>query len=371
MNERSALPSTPRPASAGVLLCALAACLLSCGRDSAEAAPKGKPAGGPSALRVEGYVVRPAAAETEFRATGSVRAAESVELCAETSGRIVSIPARGGKKVSKGALVVKLDDAELQAQLKSARASLDLAKSAHSRAEALHGKGSLTDAELESSAASLRAAEASVELLRAQIAKTEIRAPFDGVLGLVDLSAGARLNAGDRVATLASAQRLEVDFSLPQRHALALKPGSAVRVEDPDRKGSFPAKVRALDAVLAEGSRMRRIRAEVEDRSGKLLAGSFVEVAVPLGSADPARSFPVPAEAFTLDDEGAFLFVARGGKAETRRVKTGLRTPISVEVSEGLSEGDTVVVSGTINLRHGAAVEVVSVRNALRGTEER
>ena len=349
-----------RTALAGALLCAaLAGC-------SSDGAPEGGPKGGRGGpLRVEGYVAKAVPSETEYRAMGSLRASEEVELRAEASGRIVSLPARDGREVAKGALVAKLDDSELRAQLKAARAKLELARADRARDSLLRANGSLTEAEYDASSASLRSAEAAAELIEAQIAKTEIRAPFAGALGLVDLSVGARVSAGDRVASLSAVKKLRLEFSLPQRHGASLKPGATVVAADLDRGRSARAKVVALDPVLSPESRVRKVRAEVDNRDGSLLAGGFVEVTVPLAAGGPG-AIPVPAEAFTLDNEGAYLFLARGGKAETRRVKTGLRTPISVEVVEGLDEGDTVVVSGTINLRQGAAIEISAVRAPLR-----
>ena len=217
-------------------------------------------------------------------------------------------------------------------------------------------------ADMEAAEASLKSAQASVELIQAQIAKTEVRAPFAGTLGFVNVSVGAWLATGTPVATLSDVKELKAKFALPQRYASTLKAGDPVNIKDEERGIEKTAKVKALDATLSESSRTRQVMVLVENAKGELLAGSYAKVNVTVASGR-TTSIPVPAEAITLDKDGAYVFVATGGKAKIKHVETGLRTPISVDVVSGLAEGDTVISSGLISLREGSAVRIREIRH--------
>jgi membrane fusion protein (multidrug efflux system) len=157
-------------------------------------------------------------------------------------------------------------------------------------------------------------------------------------------------------------KKLKAKFALPQRYATTLKVGDAVDVKDEERNMAKSGKVKALEASLSESSRTRQVLVEIDNANGELLAGSYAKVNVTM-HAGAAKSIPVPAEAFTLDKDGAYVFVATGGKAKIKHVETGLRTPIAVDVTGGLDEGDTVITSGLISLREGAAVRIREIRH--------
>lgn len=350
--------------------------LAACGGDSAApgakgaGAPgkggpggKGSPGGKPAReIAVEGYIAESHRAVRDFSAMATLEALNSVELTAATSGRLMNLYAKDGAQVQKGALLAKIDDSELKAQLKQAESNKQLAQQKFDRAKGLYEKDGTTKAEMEAAEASLKSSEASVELIKAQIAKTEVRAPFAGKLGFVNVSVGAWLTTGTSIATLSDVKRLKAKFSLPQRYASSLKTGDSVEVRDQERNITKSGKVKALETGLSESSRTRQILVEVDNSHGDLLSGSYTKVTVAMPTGE-ANSIPVPAEAFTLDKDGAYIFVAKGGKAQIKRVETGLRTPISVDVTAGLDEGDTVITSGLISLREGSAVRIRDIRH--------
>lgn len=344
--------------------------LVACGNDSAPSGKgdsKGPGAKGPGGrqareIAVEGYIAEAHRGLKDFSAMATLEAMNSVELTAATSGRLMKLYAKDGVQVQKGTLLAKIDDSELQAQLKQAQSKAELARQKQERAKGLYEKDGATKADMESADAELKSAEASVELIRAQIAKTEVRAPFAGKLGFVNVSVGAWLTTGTSIATLSEVKKLKAKFSLPQRYASNLKVGDAVDVRDEERNVSKSGKVKALEASLSESSRTRQVMVEVDNGKGELLAGSYakVKVEMPTGT---GNSFPVPSEALTLDKDGAYVFVATGGKAQIKRVETGLRTPIAVDVTAGLNEGDTVITSGLISLREGSKVRIREIRH--------
>ncbi len=332
--------------------------------DSAEG--KAKSQGSPSqvqrALRVSGYIARPDSTTGTYSASGELVAKNRVELKTETSGRLVKLHVSDGQRVSKGTLVAKLDDSELRASLKSAEASLELARKKEARTRALFEKDGATAEELESAENAVKLSEASKELFEAQIAKTEIRAPFSGRLGVIRVSEGAYMSLGAEIATLVDSRELWTEFELPQRYSRALSDGDRVTLVDDELGTSVEAKVRFLDSEISNTSRTRKIRAIVKNPDGKFIAGAFVRVNLVFGKGSETGT-PVPSEAVTLDANGAYVFVAKAGKAEQVYVETGLRTPITVNVTRGLSAGDTVIVSGLMRLRSGMAVEVKEINN--------
>ena len=333
------------------------------GAKGAGAPGKGGTGGRPArVIAVEGYIAESHEQGKNFTAMATLEPLNSVSLTSATSGRLTNLYAKDGAQVQKGALLAKIDDSELKAQLKQAESNKQLAQQKYDRAKGLYEKDGATKADMEAAEASLKSSEASVELIRAQIAKTEVRAPFAGKLGFVNVSVGAWLTTGTPIVSISEVKRLKAKFALPQRYASALKVGDAVELKDEERDVSKSGKVKALEAALSESSRTRQILVEIDNANGELLAGSFAKVSVSMQSGR-VKTIPVPAEALTLDKDGAYVFVATGGKAKIKHVETGLRTPISVDIVSGIDEGDTVISSGLISMREGAAVRIREIRH--------
>ena len=350
-----------------------------CGSDSSAPGGAAKGAGGPGGkggpggpggpggrparvIAVEGYIAEAHVALKAFTAMATLEPMNHVSLTAAMSGRLTNLYAKDGAQVQRGTLLAKIDDSELQAQLKQAESNQQLAQQKFDRVKTLFEKDGATKADMESAEASLKSAEASVELIKAQIAKTEVRTPFAGKLGFVDVSVGAWLTTGTPIVSISDVKKLKAKFALPQRYASTLKVGDAVELRDEERGVTVNGKVKALEAALSESSRTRQILVEVDNAKGELLAGSYTKVSAAMQSGF-AKSIPVPAEALTLDKDGAYVYVVNDGKAKIKHVETGLRTPIAVDVVNGLDEGDTVITSGLISLREGAAVRIREIRH--------
>ena len=183
---------------------------------------------GGNALTVSTFVVKPQQFAEKLNATGTLRADEAVELQAETTGKIVSIEFTEGARVRAGQLLVKLNDADLRATLSRAQYRKQLAVLREKRIAQLLKQGVARQEEYDTALAELNVQDADIELTRAQIAKTEIRAPFDGIVGLRYVSDGAFITAATRVATLQRLDRLKIDFSLPEKYAGRISPKSPV-----------------------------------------------------------------------------------------------------------------------------------------------
>lgn len=345
--------------------------MVACSSDSAANGMPGKMPGKNGAppgaamnrtLRVTGYIAVPDSTTGTYTADGELLADAQVDLKTETSGKLVKLYAKDGQKVSKGTLLAKLDDGELQANLKSAVTTLELAEKKAARTKTLFEKDGATAEELESAESSVESAKASKELIEAQLKKVEVRAPFSGTLGVVEVSEGAWMNSGSQIATLTNTNELKVEFELPQRFSRSVKVGDKVLLIDTEQEVRAEAKISFMDATLSNSSRTRKARAVVNNKNGKYLPGTYVRVQLDFGQGNNV-GMPIPSEAVTLDEKGAYIFVAKEGKANKVYIKTGLRTPITVDVLDGLSTGDTVIVSGLMNIRDGMGVEIKELAN--------
>lgn len=306
---------------------------------------------------VRTMVVRPEPLEENVIATGSIRAEESVELQPEIAGKLMQLHFQEGTAVKAGDLLAVINDAELRASLQRAIYRRDLAELKARRITTLIDKGGVPQQEYDIAASELNVLDAEVELIRAQLARTEIRAPFDGIIGLRRVSEGAQVSTATRLATLQDIRRMKVDFSLPEKHAGALAPGSRVAFSVTGSDRSYEAEVYAVEPGLDETTRTRLIRAHAANPDGTLMPGAFARVTVPVEKI--ASAVLIPSTALTADSGEKSVFVVEKGKARRQVVQTGLRRADSILITAGLRPGDEVIIAGTQMVRPGAAVEAV------------
>lgn len=333
----------------------------------AEAAPPAKGGGkgggaGGAPLRVSVITLTPTPLAEKISATGSLRADEGVELQPETNGKIVAINFTEGAKVKRGDLLLKLNDAELRATLQRTVFRRELAEVKERRLAQLLETKSVNQQDYDAAASELSVQRAEVALVEAQLAKMEIRAPFDGVVGLRFVSEGAFVTPTIRVATLQRLEQLKVDFSVPEKYAPRIRVGSPLTfvVDGGDRK--YSGKIYAIDPKIDAGTRTVLIRAICPNPDGRLLPGAFANVEFTL--AEVADALLVPASAVIPGLTEKNVFVVRDGKAVRRAVQTGMRTESNVQIVEGLAPGDVVVTSGVQLLRAGQAVQVAGAEPA-------
>jgi membrane fusion protein (multidrug efflux system) len=296
-------------------------------------------------------------AET-LAATGTLLAQEGVELQAEANGRVVRINFKEGSKVRAGELLVKLNDADLRASLDRALHRQELAAVREKRLLQLVRERIVTQDDYDVARSEMEVQGSEVELIRAQIAKTEIRAPFEGVVGLRHVSEGAFVNAATRVATLQQIDRLKVDFAIPERYAPRIAPGQRVnfRVAGSDRV--HVGHVYAIDPRIDSATRTVLIRALCDNPEGHLLPGSFASLELTI--ADIPAALLIPAEAVVPGVDGKLVYVVQDGVAHRRVVQIGNRTSQAVQVVEGLAAGEQIVVSGLQQMRDGVEVKALA-----------
>lgn len=312
-------------------------------------------------LKVKTFLVEPTLFAETISATGTVRADESVELQAEISGKVVSINFTEGTLVKKGDLLVKLNDSDLRANLERYRHSKDLAEVRFRRYAQLFTQKVVTQDDYDSAFSEMNVQQSFIDLYEAQIEKTEIRAPFDGVVGLRYVSVGALVTANTQIATLQRLDDLKIDFSVPEKYAGRIKVGSEIRFSVADGLRQYSGRIYAVDPRIDSNTRSLMVRAVGANPDGSLLPGAFTNVVVPLQQLTDAVLIPAEAVIPGLDEKN--VFVLKDGVAQRRAVETGSRTSTQVHILSGLQPGDRVITSGLQTMRANQPVEALNDPN--------
>ncbi len=320
------------------------------------AAPAG-PAAGPPAVTVEAVKVATASMPQTITAVGSLRSDESITVRPEVAGRISAILFNEGQRVSKGATLVKLDPSINVADVEQARANLKLAKSKFDRAVDLAKSNFISGQAKDEAENNLRVAEASLQLAEAKLAKTEIKAPFSGVIGLRVVSVGDYVKEGADVVNLEAIDPLKVDFRVPEIYMKQVQVGQALEVSLDALPGkTYEGKVYAINPLVDATGRSIVIRAQVKNADTSLRPGMFARVR--LITRDAQDALVIPEQAIVPQGEEQYVFRVVDGKALRTKIAVGQRREGKVEVLGGLSSGDTVVSAGQLKLRDGVPVAV-------------
>ncbi|MBP7469372.1 MAG: efflux RND transporter periplasmic adaptor subunit [Thauera sp.] len=309
---------------------------------------------------VETHTVQTRALADDVSAVGSLVSNESVVLRPEVSGRIETIRFRDGETVRRGAVLVELDAAVERAELQQARASLTLAESNFRRTQDLFGRKFVSQSSLDDARAKLEVARAGLALAQARLARMQVRAPFDGVVGIRSVSPGDFVKDGDALINLEDIATLKLDFRLPELYLDRVRPGQALELSSDVLPGEVhSATVEAIDPLVDAQGRAVRLRASLVNPDMRLRPGVFARVRLILAE---RAEVPVVPEAALVPAPGNTQFVYRveDGKVQRVSVTTGQRRDAMVEVVDGLAPGAVVVTAGQLKLRDGAAVKVAA-----------
>ena len=317
-----------------------------------------KSTGGPVTVKVQ--VMKPEAYTQQIRLSGSLVAGESVQLVTESAGKVVFLDLKEGQLVSQGQLLLRLNNDDLQAQLRKQEALLKELKQREQRQSTLLAQKGISEQEYERTATELASLEGDVAITKAQIAKTELRAPFSGRIGIRYISTGAYVGPNTRIADLVDDRTMYVDFGIPEKYATRLQNGLTVGVLVSQHPDTFAARLIAIEPRIDPATRTRMVRAALPNPSGKLVAGSFARVLLDLNRIDEALL--LSSTGVVPDMNAKKVFVVKNGKAEPVIITTDDRDDKRVLVSSGLSAGDTVVVSGILKLRPGIDVKILEVQ---------
>lgn len=318
---------------------------------------KGGPGGGgPSSIT--GFVVALQRIREDIVSSGSLLAAEQVDIYPEISARITELNIQEGRPVAKGALLVKLFDTDLRAQLQKLQAQADNARRTEERNKQLLERGGISQQEYDIVTTNLRSSLADIELVKANLQRTEIRAPFSGVIGLRNVSMGAVVSPSTLIARLQQISSLKLDFSIPEKYGQAVHNGSTISfMVDGDAQPS-QAVVYAIEPGVEEQTRNLRIRARVNNASIRFRPGAFARVTLTIQN---EQSLVIPTQAVIPQTRTNQVVVVKNGKAIFKDVKTGLRTAGSIQILSGLQVGDTVATTGLLFIKPDAPVKVNKV----------
>ena len=326
----------------------------------APAAGGGGAKGGAPSMGVMGYVVKSENLDNTIFATGTIIASEMVDLKPEVAGKVVQLNIVEGKPVAKGQLLIKLNDVDLQATMKKLQTQLTLVEQSEQRLRKLLDIKGVSQDEYDIVTNQINNIKADMEFTQAQIAKTELRAPFSGIVGLKSISNGAYINAQSQVATILVLNPVKIDFTVPEKYANTVRTGDNISFSVEGEKDKFAGKVYATENQIDPVSRTFKIRATAANPNGKLKAGAFVKVDFSLKAI--GNALMIPTEAMIPILKGQQVFVSKDGVAKAIKIDVGVRNDVKIQVTSGIVVGDTVITSGLMGIKDGAKVKFTTVQ---------
>lgn len=308
------------------------------------------------ATPVESYIVQPQVLKERVESSGTIIANEQVDLKSEVSGKVTGIHFKEGSQVSRGDLLLKINDAELQAQLLKLQQQKSLAEEQEYRQRQLLQKQAISQESYDQTKNQLENLNAEIALLNARIDKTEIRAPFDGIIGLRYVSIGDYISPSTRIASLQDIDPIKIDFSIPEKYAPVVHEDAKIQFTTGSRSKTFGGTVYAIEPRIEQETRTLQLRAVSPNTNAELLPGAYVKVELILE--EYPNALLIPTEAVVPELQGQKVFLVRNGKAVPQEVTTGLRTEDKIQILSGVTPRDTVVTAGLLQLRPGAAVNI-------------
>jgi membrane fusion protein (multidrug efflux system) len=326
----------------------------SCSSKSNDPTPRS--GGRPAAMSVSGIVTTLQPLDNIVNSSGTILASESVDLAAEASGTIQSISFKEGAHVKKNDLLVKINDEDLRAQLKKTELQIQLATDQADRQKRLFETNNSSKEQYDVAVNTLATLKADLENLVASIRKREIRAPFEGIIGLRYVSEGSYISPTTRIASIQKINPLKIDFSIPEKYAGKVRVGDVVKLHSDETNLDFTGKVYAVEPEIEPSTRTVQLRALCDNKAEKIYPGGYVHVELRLK--EPGGALMIPTQAIIPVLKGQTVLVRKNGVVVSVPVKTGIRTPSEVQITNGLSAGDTVLTTGILQLRPGMPVTV-------------
>ncbi|MES2776885.1 MAG: efflux RND transporter periplasmic adaptor subunit [Bacteroidota bacterium] len=332
--------------------------LFSCSsKEESKTVTTQKPAGGGSvydAVIVESFPVN-----RSVETPGTILPNEMAELHPEISGRITSLSITEGAFVRRGSLLVKLFDADLQAQLKKLVVQLKIAEAASKRQQELLAINGTSQQDFDNASLQVSNIKADMDLLRVNISRTEIRAPFDGRIGLRQVSLGAYVTPATIITNIASVNQVKIQFPVPEQYVRDLSNGSTVAFTMTGSDTKYYATVIASENGIAADTRNLLVKGIVKNADASVKPGGYANVLINIGTNRPALM--VPTQSVMPQTRGKRVIVVRKGMAVFQNVETGYRDSASVEILSGLMIGDTLLTSGLLVVKPDQKITKVNI----------
>lgn len=345
---------------AGIIFYPKISKLISNDKGATEAAVRKSSSQGKQKLSVNALVIKHQSLQDIFRTKGQLIPDEEVDLSFEAAGKITEIHFKEGTYVNQGTLLAKVNDQPLLAELKKLESQIPLARERVSRQRTLLEKDAVSQEAYQAVTTDLDKLMADIELVKARIRQTELRAPFDGIIGLRMVSEGAFASTGTVVAHLTKVSPLKIEFSVNEKQANEVKPGTMIQFAIENDPNKYRARVYAVESKLDEKTLSLKARAIYENPGGKLKPGRSASIEIILKEINDAIVIPSISSVAEMGRDYAFVY--KNGIARQVFIKKGLRTASSIQVTEGIQEGDTLLTTGVMQLRDGAEVEIQQIR---------
>lgn len=332
--------------------------LMACKQDKQNESPRRAHGGGP--IQAEGFVVRTTSLSENIEVPGTLLPFEVTEIRSEISGRVVRLNIPEGSFVKKGTLLVKLFDEDLQAQLQKLQVQLQIAEKTFERYSQLLQISGISQQEVDLSELEVNNLKADIELVKVNIGKTEIRAPFDGRIGLKSISLGAYISPTNLITTISQTNRLKMQFSVPEKYTGDMPKGRQVSFSVAGHDNKFKATVLATASIVEENTRTLQVLTVISGSHPLLVPGSFAKVSLSLGRNDQAVI--VPTQAIIPQARNKQVIIYRNGTADFETVVTGIRDSSYVQILEGVKPGDTIVTTALLSIQPKSPIHLTKVQ---------
>jgi membrane fusion protein (multidrug efflux system) len=313
-----------------------------------------------TALQAEAYVITPTVLNANILVAGSLLPFEETEIHPEVSGKVVKLSIIEGAFVKRGTVLAKLFDGDLQAQLNKLDVQLKIARKTQERQQELLKIGGISQQDYDLSLLNVSTIQADMQILKADINKTVIRAPFDGKIGFKNISNGAYITPATIITTIRQVNRLKLEFSVPEKYSNIVKVGNLISFTTETTPKKYSAKIIATESGITQENRSLKVLAVVEHVDKNITSGGFANVEFNLG--DNAHAVMIPTQAIIPQARDKKVIVYKNGVADFNTVVTGIRDSAKVEILNGLSIGDTVITTGLLAIKPGSKVQISSFK---------
>jgi membrane fusion protein, multidrug efflux system len=312
---------------------------------------------GQQKLNAAALIITPSHLSQFERSTGTLRPDEETDLSFETSGKIVAIFFKEGTRVKKGDLLAKINDKPLQAQLEKLQVALKLADAKEFRQRSLLGKDAISQESYDQIVTDVQGIKADINLIKARISETELRAPFEGEIGFRYLSEGAYATSSTKIAKLVKISPLKIEFSISEKYSSDIRIGYPITFVVNEKE--YSASVYAVDPKIDIDTRVISLRALYPNKNEELKPGTYAKITLELSKLDSAVA--IPTEALIPEMDGEKVYIYKKGKAQQVPVTTGLRTEAKIQITKGLNFGDTLIITGILQLRQNLPIALDTV----------
>ncbi len=333
--------------------------IVSCGKKQGSEPSKGQSTRGQ--LKVDAVIAKPSLLANQITVSGSLLAFEEVALMSEMAGRVVLLNLPEGTFVKKGTLLVQLFNDDQQANLKKLQNQLEIQEKIYQRQTELLKVSGISQSDYDLTFLQVNTIKAEIEVQQTLIRKSQVLAPFDGVIGLRNISVGAQISPSTLLSTIRMEDKLKLDFSIPEKYSSEIKSGLKIKFTIYGKDTQYDATVLATEGGIDASTRNIKVRALVNSKSEELVPGAFTNVQLTLG--ENKNAIMIPTQAIIPQERNKSVIVSNNGKAHFVQIKTGVRKESMIEVTAGINPGDTIVTNGILFLKEGAKLLFANVKN--------